>query len=537
MSSKTLRPVEPRLAWAYVADLAAGVAADAVPRLGVARQRFVAGGDALAPAEGDGEAYLLVPVTSYAGLPRGKRPAAYCPVCLERVHLHLGTRVRHHYVHRPGAECAAGRGEGALHLAAKLHLAEQLAVGGTGLDLRPVCARVPEERSTERCAPAPVSPWTLAWDAVEVERTIPSLRADVMLLRGGEPVAAIEVCAFNAVDAVRAEKYRRLGIPWIEVPARGVISESGIGWSPGAPLAVLQESRTCPDTWRCPRHEALYRGAQEHARSGVHRMAARVVHVYRTDGGRSSGEVRVRALTVSMMERRENGGLAEAWLERDDTDGRIGFAVRTEDREEARRRLHARFTEWVRWMRDTQSAIVDSPMRWAPARAPDGWQKSGQFPSRLRWDAHQGAFVAVPNLPAVSWPRLPRVDSLVADSVLGYDGCVWTQLQPGKPPVVHAVAGAVWVTLRVQPFRAADGAEMATGHLAAFVHDGGRWRTCAGAPYVATGAVPPGGRIAWERIAESTVRELSARDPQSLFDGESAGAVFASVVEGQISAG
>jgi hypothetical protein len=458
-----------------------------------------------------------VPITSYAHLPRGQRPEAFCPVCLERVFLHLGTRMRHHYAHRPEAECAAARGEGALHLSAKIHIAEQLADGGKGLTVRPVCARVPEDRSTERCPPAPLDTWDVEWDDVRVESTFPSLRADVMLFREGVEVGAIEIYAHHTVDAEKAEKYRRLGLPWIEVPARGVISEAGIGWTVDKPLAVLQDSRH-PEPWRCGRHEALHVGMLEHERSGVHRMAGRVVHIYRSDGGRSKGETRVRATAVYMMERREDGELAEAWLERDDTEGRIGFPMRTRDRDDARRALHSQFAGWVRWMRENQGATVDSPMRWTPPRTLEGWKKSTSFPQRLRWDPHQGSFAAVPNLPTSSWPRVPRADPYVADPVLGLDGCTWTQLHPGKPPVMHAVAGAVWGTLRAQAGRTGAGEE--TAYLSACVHDGERWRTCDGAPYVATLAPEPDQD--WVQLLQEWVRRLAELEPPAVQDGQAA---------------
>lgn len=351
-----------------------------------------------------------------------------------------------------------------------------------------------------------------------MESAIPSVRADVMLFREGVEVAAVEVYAHHTVDAEKGAKYRRLGLPWIEVPARGVISDAGIGWSVDKPLPVLQDSRAEDGVWRCPRHEGLYRGMLEHQRSGVHRMAGRVVHIYRADGGRSRGEMRVRATAVYMMERREEGELAEAWLERDDTEGRIGFPVRTSDRDEARRSLHVQFAGWVRWMRENQGATVDSPMRWAPPRTLEGWKKSTSFPQRLRWDPHQGAFASVPNLPASSWPRLPRPDPSVADPVLGMEGCAWTQLHPGKPPVLHAVAGAVWGTLRIQAGRTASGDE--TAYLSACVHDGERWRACEGAPYVATLAPEQGD--AWVEMLLAWVARLAELEPPAVQEGQAA---------------
>lgn len=473
-----------------------------------ARRRFREEDETLVP-DASGSEHLLVPVAAYRALPPRRRPRSFCPVCLERVWLKLGARNRPHYAHLAGSQCAAARGEGALHHAAKVHLAEQL---GRGLPLRvrPICHRVPQERSTERCTAAPESAWPVEWDEVRVEHSLPSLRADLVLLRGGAVVAAVEVYASHAVDAEKAAKYRALGLPWIEVPARGILPGHGDPWTPDGVLPLLGDSRLDPEVWRCPRHEGLYRGLLEYERNGVHRVARRVVHVYRADAGRSAGETRCRSIGVSMLERREDGVPAEAWLERDDTGARIGAPVRTSDRAAARRALHAHFTEWAGWMKSARGATLDSPMRWleageAPPRA--------AYPQRLRWDAHAGAFRGVPGLPALAWPALPALPG-APHPVLGRSPRQWTETHR-RGPVVHAVEDAVWLTLVTQHWTDAEG-PATRADVAAFVHDGHRWLTVEGAPFTATlrGAPPP-----WDELLASVAHDLAPLEPEALLDG------------------
>jgi hypothetical protein len=491
------RPPEARLAWAFVAE-GATETGDRISR------------------EVAGTRFPLVPVTDYAHLSPAARPPAYCPACLERVVLRLGARNRHHYGHRPASTCAAAGGEGALHLAAKLHLAERLAGASGALRIRRVCARVPEERSAERCERALPEAWPVAWDAVAVEYALPAARADLMLLCEGREVGAVEVHVSSAVDEARAAKYRALGIPWIEVPGAALLPERGLPWTPERPLPVLQDSAH-PQPWRCPRHEGLFRGMQEHRESGTHLLAGRVVHLYRADGGRSTGEPRVRRLLVHMLERREEGEMVEAWLERADTHRRLGGPVRTRDRAEARRALHRRFADWARWMRDARGAAVDSPMRWAPPAALEGWEASGAYPERLRWDALAGRFAAAPNLRAVAWPRVPHRPG-EPDPVLGHPACAWSEPHPGGAPTLHATHGAVWATLRVRGRTPAG--EVA--HLAAHLHDGARWRTLAGAPYLATRAGADA--LAWTRLLAAFARALAAEPPETLLSAPSCAA-------------
>jgi hypothetical protein len=489
---------EVRLAWAYVAADEAGSAASSVAAVDGARRHL------------GGVLHLLVPVAAYRALPPRRRPRSFCPVCLERVWMKLGARNRAHYAHLAGSQCAAARGEGALHHAAKIHLAEQLG-RGEPLIVRPLCHRVPEERGTERCTAAPETEWPVRWDEVRVEHSLPSLRADLVLMRDGAVVAAVEIYATHAVDDVRAAKYRDLGIPWIEVTARGVLPDHDVAWTPDAPLPLLGDSRLHPEVWRCPRHEGLHRGLLEYERNGIHRVARRVVHVYRSDAGRSAGEVRCRAIGVSILERREDGVPAESWLERDDTGARIGHPVRGRDRAEARRILHTQFTEWARWMRETQSATVDSPMRWleaaeAPARATERI-----YPQRLRWDAHAGAFRGVPDLPPLAWPALPALPG-EPHPVLGRTRC-WTEAHR-RGPVIHAVDGPVWLTLALHDWRDAEG-PATRADVAAFVHDGRRWRAVEGAPFTATVRAPK----PWNAILPALARTLATHDPETLLDG------------------
>jgi hypothetical protein len=362
------------------------------------------------------------------------------------------------------------------------------------------------------------------WDEVRVEHSLPSLRADLVLMREGAVVAAVEVYATHAVDDVRAAKYRGLGIPWIEVPARGVLPDHDVAWTPDAPLPVLGDSRLHPEVWRCPRHEGLHRGLLEYERNGIHRVARRVVHVYRSDAGRSAGEVRCRAVGVSILERREDGVPAESWLERDDSGARIGHPVRGRDRSEARRILHTQFAEWARWMRETQAATIDSPMRWLEAADAPARSTELIYPQRLRWDPHAATFRGVPDLPPLAWPALPALPG-EPHPVLGRARC-WTETHR-RGPVIHAVDGPVWLTLTLHDWKDAEG-PATRADVAAFVHDGRRWRTIEGAPFTATVRAP----VPWNAILPALARTLAARDPDTLLDGAAVRAAMAEVVAG-----
>ncbi|HEX8830188.1 MAG TPA: hypothetical protein VF705_03425, partial [Longimicrobium sp.] len=64
--------------------------------------------------------------------------------------------------------------------------------------------------------------------------------------------------------------------------------------------------------------------------------------------------------------------------------------------------------------------------------------------------------------------------------------------------------------------------------VAAFVHDGRRWRTIEGAPFTATVRAP----VPWNAILPALARTLAARDPDTLLDGAAVRAAMAEVVAG-----
>jgi hypothetical protein len=211
------------------------------------------------PAGDRGLAGALLHVTAFRARPEADRREAVCPACEAPVTIRLGEVRVPHAAHRPGtgAGCAAASGESALHLNAKVHLAEVLGTLGRArgpegepLALALACAGAPD------CpVPAPVD-WIGGWDAVRVECRVDARRPDLVLLRGAAEVAAVEVRVSHAVDAEKAAALRASGLPWVEVRAEAVWGGSpDRSWDGTTPLPVARAAREV-GRWRCPRHEA-----------------------------------------------------------------------------------------------------------------------------------------------------------------------------------------------------------------------------------------------------------------------------------------
>lgn len=475
------------MAWAYVRrGLAREAAVDTLVVSPDEARRFVEAGERLiAPPAGEaGTVYDLVSLSSYAGLEPRQRPAAYCPSCLERVWMKLGRQVRHHYAHMAeGSTCVAATAEGALHLAAKLHLAAELRRSGN-LVIARRCHGAETDVAAGRCGRRDEEHWLDGWDEVRVEHAMPAVRADITLLRRGRVIGAIEVHATHAVDETKAERYGGLGVPWIEVPAERVAASWGARWTADRPLPVTRDSALHPELWRCPRHARLHAAWLDVERNGVHRLATRIVHIYRTDGGRTGGELRTDRVRLSMFEQRRDGVMVEAWLAREDRDGGIGSPVQTADRGAAMAMLHRTFLEWVRWTRDERRAVVDSPMRWAdpaqiPARGIDD-----VFPQRACWDAHANTYVLPPNAPAVSWPCLERQAG--ASLITGSEECFWCDVpERNRGAQFNAILGPVWVVAEETRWGPA-GERMTRTDIRLRWHDGRCWTLPWREPWVLT---------------------------------------------------
>ncbi len=469
---------EIRLAWAWILRSAgeepAGTTVSGAHAAGFSALFEVVNGalePVTNPASSSAEEFQLTRISSYAHLPPRDRPSAYCPNCRERVWLKLGGRMRHHYAHRAESDCVAAGGEGALHLSAKLHLASELRPH-LPLQLEYSCGGAETDR--QRCLRVTTVPFPLEWDELRVEEALPSLRADILLLRNGKPVAAIEVYSSHAVGDVRAEKYRNLGVPWLEVSASGIVERPAGAWTTEDPLPALVESRLHPERWRCPAHARLHAAWLDQQLNGEHRFASRLVHLYRNEAGITRAERRTRAITISMIEIREQGRVVAVRMEREDTGSQIGPTVRADDRLAGQRELHRHFRSWVRWLRKNQSAAIDSPMRWVTPEEMPEFAEATVHPERLRWDAHEGEFVGAPNRPGLAWPVVSRSD-LTPHPVLGIVPCYWSALPTrARGAELNGIFDRCWVTLGHQEWVTETGPQT-RADLAFHRHTGARW--------------------------------------------------------------
>jgi len=465
--TKSRNTPEPRLAWAYVREGADRNPLSPTPQEGLLAARTI-------EVDGTFERHRLYPVSAWADRPPRQRPPSYCPICLEPVTLKLGAKLRHHYAHASTSTCRAATPEGALHLDAKLRLAGAFAGGGSYLTLRRICNRAPQDRSGTRCGSEPAQTVEVEWDAVEVEYALPSLRADLILLRQGTPVLAIEVFATHEVDDAKAEKYRSLGVPWLEVSGRHLL-QSDTEWHRELPVPVLADSGRQPVRWRCQRHQGLWDAHLHHQANGVHTLCWRTVHIYRTDGGIDASRFRIDVVLLRMMERREGGDPVEAWLQRDEREDPLTRPLAVASRADARERLHRQFVRWVSWNRRTRGATIDSPMQWVDGVPPVTSERTPLHPQRYRVHRRSGCFVAPPGLPRLAWP-LPLFERRSPHPIFGDAPISWGEPSTGdQPNLYQAIAPPCWVVLTPHEWLA-PGRYHARADFTIWWHDGVRWR-------------------------------------------------------------
>lgn len=134
-----------------------------------------------------------------------------CPGCSAEVVLRQGELRRAHFAHRRGEGCST---ESASHRAAK-RLVVQVVLEWKGQGGPRPCIARPCPRYGCQGGVVQDVPEDLTHAAEEV-RLLDGSVADVVLFRGDQPAAAIEI---RATHRVTEEKARRLAIPWVELDA------------------------------------------------------------------------------------------------------------------------------------------------------------------------------------------------------------------------------------------------------------------------------------------------------------------------------
>lgn len=166
------------------------------------------------------------------GVPHDQRPRAICPCCSEVVVWKAGDVVTPHVAHALGSSCAATNPETAAHWNAKFHVAELWNRYDTDFEADTAGFQI----TCRKCRRVSLFHWwigqfeSLGYTHVKVEVPIGTRRADVAFLienktpTGFDVTAVIEIKHSHAVDARKAEEYKRLGVPWIEISAEDALA-------------------------------------------------------------------------------------------------------------------------------------------------------------------------------------------------------------------------------------------------------------------------------------------------------------------------
>lgn len=355
----------------------------------------------------------VVHVSTFAHLSKEDLPPVVCPVCGEEVILKRGTKRAHHYAHYPKSICAATAPESATHLNVKFYLAEVLEASRK-LSVVVDCAyreiSVDGPRDLE-CPGSRVVPLAKEWDEVLVERRLTSLRPDLLLVKGGEPLAAVEVHHTNAVSKNKAGRLAELDLKWVEVAADSDLFRAD-GWTPDDPMPV--ERMQPGEPWVCDyhlEHRARERALEERRVQQAKRQAKRenerqrliaecrtlfwrIVDLYGPTGRVARRLYRARGWFPDGAEKAKR-----IWIE-SFPDGSVFF--HSVDNPRGRRswvELQEHFDKHLEDL-NQRGFTIDSPMDWLEhedfaSKQPVGYQA---FPMRCQWDAEQE-----------SWRRMDRL--------------------------------------------------------------------------------------------------------------------------------
>lgn len=181
-------------------------------------------------------------VSDFAHLPPRHRPRALCPECNNEVILRLGKKRVHHFSHKQNSLCTATKPESILHANTKYYLARELAKANK-VKINAPCAN-------KVCSATHETVWISGWDNVQVEYSLDTVRPDILLRKGDQPIAAIEVAVTHLVDELKEQKLANINISWIEVIATKSLYEGHDKWTIDSPLPYDRVNPP-PNHWLC----------------------------------------------------------------------------------------------------------------------------------------------------------------------------------------------------------------------------------------------------------------------------------------------
>lgn len=340
-------------------------------------------------------------VADFKDIPVGSRPPALCPACHQTVILRLGSVRAAHAAHHPHTVCPTSNPETAAHLNAKLHICHELRQIRT-LDVSYQCPGIGEIFASTQtfCDERIEMPWLHDWDDVLPEVTLEGVRPDVALLQNQRIIGAVEVRMTHAVDDEKAEVYRRLALPWIEVRATDVLRGMEPKWTVGKPLPVVDHG---PERrWRC---DSCATGWEVHlCEDHCFRVVwSRVVDFYYPSGKP------FRAL-YQIRQGFDRGRPACYWL-CPVHEGGMSPVVWEPQPPEDEVVLHLRevFRSAMRTVRDYRQAFIDSPMEWSPGEITlDRARDFKVFPRRYKWTRADKSWHAIENSDSITWDEAAR---------------------------------------------------------------------------------------------------------------------------------
>jgi hypothetical protein len=202
-------------------------------------------------------------VSDFAHLAPRQRPAATCPICSNPAILKLGKKRTHHYCHEAGTHCPLSNRETELHTNTKFHLYRELKKGRE--------VRI-EIYCQDKCGTIKEPVWACDWTNVEVEYKIDAVRPDIVLLKNGVEIGAIEIFATHAVDAVKTEYLAQKKLPWLEIRATTDFYDGDNAWSieKALPFHTLNPAiEFLCDKCQAKRVEASIKARQAPPKSGI----------------------------------------------------------------------------------------------------------------------------------------------------------------------------------------------------------------------------------------------------------------------------
>jgi hypothetical protein len=315
--------------------------------------------------------------------------------------MRLGADRVFHAAHKPDGICSITQPESAAHLNTKLYMAQQLRDHNT-VFIKNDCSGYSRGKCSYQGSREEI--YFKGWDKVEVEFYIDQYRPDIVLMKDGEAIGAIEVFVTHSLEPEKETHLQKLSIPWVEVKYTDIFpaTNNGIVWTADQALNPHKLNRKLTGTWLCDKCEdSLNRLKIEQQRLALEKQyqiaAFRIIDYFYQNNRR-------RRSVYYAVKRTQNNKITEIFIK--DSKEVICSIKDPDFKNGANIALRKKLDEHIESYAEKAGCRVDNHCKWhAGQEVPTSYGNNNLFPRRYIWSNTSHSWEPYPVYIDLDWNK------------------------------------------------------------------------------------------------------------------------------------